>query len=53
MTLATLFLLVSLILAILAAVGWPKETRVGLFPLAFSFFVLAVLVGGVRIVGID
>ncbi len=46
MTVSTLMLVVSLVLALLAAFGVPKGSRVSLFPLAFAFFVLSLLVGG-------
>ena len=46
MTVSTLMLIVSLILALLAAFGVPKGGRVNLFSLAFAFFVLSLLVGG-------
>ncbi|MEO8465824.1 MAG: hypothetical protein ABI640_10835 [Gammaproteobacteria bacterium] len=46
MTVSTLMLVVSLLLALLAAFGVPKGSRVSLFPLAFAFFVLSLLVGG-------
>ena len=45
MTVSTLMLVVS-VLALLAAFGVPKGSRVSLFPLAFAFFVLSLLVGG-------
>ncbi len=47
MTVSTLMLVVSLVLALLAAFGLPKGSgRVSLFPLAFAFFLLSLLVGG-------
>lgn len=47
MSISLLFLVVSLVLAILASVGVPSG-RLSLFPLAFAFFVAAELfVGGV------
>ena len=43
MTLALLFLIVALILAVLAAFN-VASARVGLFPLSFAFFVLSLVV---------
>lgn len=49
MSLALLFLIVALILAVLAAFN-VASTRVGLFPLSFAFFLLSLVVttGGLR-----
>lgn len=44
MTIAFACLIVSLVLACLAAASVPSG-RVGLFPAAFAFFVLSLLVG--------
>jgi hypothetical protein len=47
MTIGLVCLIVALILSLLAAFGVPRGgTTVQLFPLAFAFFVLALLVGG-------
>jgi hypothetical protein len=48
MTLSLLLLIVAFVLALLAAFG-VSAGRVGLFPLAFAVFILASLVGGVRL----
>ena len=45
MSIAIVFLIVSLILAILAA--FPVPSPVGLFPLAFAFFIASLLFGHV------
>lgn len=45
MSLFTVFVVVALVLAILAALGVPSS-RVGLFPLALAFYMLALLFGG-------
>lgn len=46
MTLSLLCLIVAFILALLVAFGVPSG-RVAFFPLAFAFYVLAQLIGGV------
>jgi len=49
-TLGLIFLVVALILSLLASFGVPRGgTTVQLFPLAFAFFVLALIVGGVDV----
>ncbi len=45
MDLALIFLIVALILAVLAALN-VASARVGLFPLAFAFFIGSLLLGG-------
>lgn len=50
MALGTLLLIISFVLALLAACG-VAAGRVGLFPLAFAIYVLAGLVAGVHLAG--
>jgi hypothetical protein len=51
MNLHEIFLVFSLVLALLAAFGyWPRAQPIvwlgGLFPLAFAFFIASLMVGG-------
>jgi hypothetical protein len=46
MSLSLVMVIVALILSALAAFNVPSS-RVGLFPLAFAFYMLALLLGGV------
>lgn len=50
MTVATILLIVAFVLALLAAFGIPSS-KVNLFALAFALFVLATVIGGVRLTG--
>lgn len=50
MTLGLILLVVAFVLSLLAAFGVPRSgTTVQLFPLAFAFFVLALIIGGVDV----
>lgn len=46
MSIFAILIVVALILAVLASFGVP--CKIGLFPLSFAFFLLAVLIGGLH-----
>lgn len=49
MSIFAILIVVALILAVLASFGVP--CKIGLFPLAFAFFLLALLIGGLHAIG--
>ena len=52
MTVATILLVIAFVLALLDAFRVPSP-KVGLLSLAFALFLLALMIGGVRVVGLD